>query len=84
MAKLWVGKDYMNCIVKDFVELDAPEIDLVNRETTPRLPWHDIHVMVQGTAARDIARHFIQRWNAIKVFIAKSISEIPVLFLFKV
>jgi len=31
------------------------------------MPWHDIGVMVQGLAARDVARHFIQRWNAVKV-----------------
>lgn len=41
--------------------------DLVDRNTTPRMPWHDIGVVVQGAAARDVARHFIQRWNAIKL-----------------
>ncbi|ODN06603.1 Phospholipase D1 [Orchesella cincta] len=30
------------------------------------MPWHDIAMLVQGNAARDVARHFIQRWNAIK------------------
>lgn len=35
------------------------------------MPWHDIGCVVQGAAARDVARHFIMRWNAIKVrFIA--------------
>lgn len=32
------------------------------------MPWHDVGVMVGGAAARDVARHFIQRWNAVKVF----------------
>ncbi|KOB64840.1 Phospholipase D1, partial [Operophtera brumata] len=41
--------------------------DLVDRHSTPRMPWHDIGVMVQNAAARDVARHFIQRWNAIKL-----------------
>jgi hypothetical protein len=41
--------------------------DLVDRDTTPRMPWHDVGAMVMGTAARDVARHFIQRWNAVKV-----------------
>jgi phospholipase D1/2 len=27
------------------------------------MPWHDIAVMVAGAAARDVARHFIQRLN---------------------
>ncbi len=30
-------------------------------QTFLRMPWHDIAVMVQGTAARDVGRHFIQR-----------------------
>jgi len=30
------------------------------------MPWHDVAGCVCGPAARDIARHFIQRWNYIK------------------
>lgn len=66
-AKLWIGKDYVNFIVKDFSNLDLPFIDLVDRQTTPRMPWHDVGVIVMGAAARDVARHFIQRWNATKL-----------------
>lgn len=32
------------------------------------MPWHDIHAVTYGSSARDLARHFIQRWNATKVF----------------
>ncbi|XP_034933646.1 phospholipase D1 [Chelonus insularis] len=78
-AKLWLGKDYMNLIVKDFYDLERPYHDLVDRSTTPRMPWHDIGVMVQGAAARDIARHFIQRWNAIKMEKAKLNKAYPFL-----
>ncbi|XP_045534093.1 phospholipase D2 isoform X1 [Papilio machaon] len=66
-SKLWIGKDYVNFIVKDFNNLDLPFVDLVDRNTTPRMPWHDVGVVVQHAAARDVARHFIQRWNAIKL-----------------
>lgn len=66
VTKLWLGKDYVNFIVKDFNDLEKPYQDLIDRSNTPRMPWHDIGVMVQGATARDIARHFIQRWNAIK------------------
>lgn len=31
------------------------------------MPWHDIASAVHGKAARDVARHFIQRWNFTKV-----------------
>lgn len=65
-AKLWVGKDYANFIVKDFA-VDSPFVDQVDRASVPRMPWHDIATGVTGSAARDVARHFIQRWNAIKV-----------------
>ena len=31
------------------------------------MPWHDIGAVVYGKAARDVARHFIGRWNFTKV-----------------
>lgn len=66
-AKYWMGKDYTNFILKDFTNLDAPYADLVDRSVTPRMPWHDIGGVVAGPVARDMARHFIQRWNAVKL-----------------
>lgn len=41
--------------------------DFIDRYSTPRMPWHDIASVVHGKAARDVARHFIQRWNFTKV-----------------
>lgn len=41
--------------------------DFIDRYSTPRMPWHDIGSVVHGKAARDVARHFIQRWNFTKV-----------------
>ncbi|CAH2091665.1 unnamed protein product [Euphydryas editha] len=78
-SKLWIGKDYVNFIVKDFNSLDMPFVDLVDRNTTPRMPWHDVGVVVQGAAARDVARHFIQRWNAIKLEKARQNANYPYL-----
>ncbi|XP_055588659.1 phospholipase D2 [Uranotaenia lowii] len=66
-AKFWIGKDYINFIVKDFSNLDMPYVDLVDRSSTVRMPWHDVATVVLGQAARDVARHFIERWNAIKL-----------------
>lgn len=31
------------------------------------MPWHDEALVVFGESARDVARHFIQRWNIHKV-----------------
>ena len=45
------------------------------------MPWHDISSVVHGKAARDVARHFIQRWNFTKVsrggrFLSVSLGQI--------
>ncbi|GAB1606903.1 phospholipase D1-like [Argonauta hians] len=79
-TKLWIGKDYCNFIFKDFVDLEAPFEDLIDRTKTPRMPWHDIGVAVYGTAAQDVARHFIQRWNMIKVKKVRDDEQYPFLF----
>lgn len=78
-AKFWYGKDYTNFIMKDFVFLDAPYQDLVDRTTTPRMPWHDVGVMVIGSTARDVSRHFIQRWNATKLEKTRDNQSFPYL-----
>lgn len=57
------GKDYSNPRVKDFVEVHLPDRDMIDRTTIPRMPWHDCHSRLEGQPARDVARHFIQRWN---------------------
>ena len=33
------------------------------------MPWHDIASVVYGAAARDVGRHFIQRYNFTKVHV---------------
>ncbi|XP_062993434.1 phospholipase D2 [Elgaria multicarinata webbii] len=69
--RLWLGKDYSNLIAKDWVQLDRPFEDFIDRCQTPRMPWRDVGVAVHGVAARDVARHFIQRWNFTKIIKAK-------------
>uniref|UniRef100_A0A672S2P0 phospholipase D n=1 Tax=Sinocyclocheilus grahami TaxID=75366 RepID=A0A672S2P0_SINGR len=66
-TRFWHGKDYCNFVYKDWVRLDKPFDDFIDRYTTPRMPWHDISSVVHGKAARDVARHFIQRWNFTKI-----------------
>ncbi|KAF8792040.1 Phospholipase D1 like protein [Argiope bruennichi] len=62
----WHGKDYANFIFKDLYNLHQPYSDNIDRNVTPRMPWHDVGLFVQGKIARDIARHFILRWNHAK------------------
>jgi phosphatidylserine/phosphatidylglycerophosphate/cardiolipin synthase-like enzyme len=65
-SKFWIGKDYCNFVFKDIKNVHSPFQDSIDRTSTPRMPWHDVAGCVMGAAARDIARHFIQRWNYIK------------------
>ncbi|QNP99062.1 Phospholipase D1 [Yarrowia lipolytica] len=62
-TQLFPGKDYSNPRTKDFFSLDKPFEDMYDRQKVPRMPWHDIHMMVVGQPARDLVRHFVQRWN---------------------
>lgn len=62
-CQLWPGKDYSNPRVQDFFALHEPYAEMYDRSKTPRMPWHDVSMQVVGQAARDLTRHFVQRWN---------------------
>lgn len=62
-GQIWPGKDYSNQRVSDFFNLTRPEEDMYDRDRVPRQPWHDIGLQLVGQPARDLCRHFIQRWN---------------------
>lgn len=62
-CQVWPGKDYSNPRVQDFYALDRPYEEMYDRTKVPRMPWHDISMTVVGQPARDVARHFVQRWN---------------------
>lgn len=62
-CQLWPGKDYSNPRVQDFYALHEPYAEMYDRSKVPRMPWHDISMQVVGQPARDLTRHFVQRWN---------------------
>ncbi|ORY08356.1 hypothetical protein BCR34DRAFT_12903 [Clohesyomyces aquaticus] len=62
-CQLWPGKDYSNPRVQDFYNLDKPYEEMYDRSKVPRMPWHDIGMQIVGQPARDLTRHFVQRWN---------------------
>ena len=64
-CQLWPGKDYSNPRVQDFFSLDKPYEEMYDRTKVGRMPWHDIHMQIVGQPARDLTRHFVQRWNYI-------------------
>ncbi|KAI8359820.1 hypothetical protein BD560DRAFT_449073 [Blakeslea trispora] len=64
--QVWPGKDYSNPRIIDFHTLSKPFEDNQDRKTLPRMPWHDISLRIAGPAARDVSRHFVQRWNFLR------------------
>ena len=64
-CQLWPGKDYSNPRVQDFYALNKPYEEMYDRQRVARMPWHDISMQVVGQPARDLTRHFVQRWNYI-------------------
>ncbi|KAH9825830.1 Phospholipase D Active site motifs, partial [Teratosphaeria destructans] len=64
-CQVWPGKDYSNPRVQDFYALDRPYEEMYDRAKVPRMPWHDISMQIVGQPARDVGRHFVQRWNYI-------------------
>ncbi|GAU96154.1 hypothetical protein RvY_07640-2 [Ramazzottius varieornatus] len=75
----WIGKDYINEVREAFSQSDNghPYEDELDRDKVPRLPWHDAGTCMWGVAARDLARHFIQKWNACKFQKVRFESEYP-------
>ncbi|KAI1315945.1 hypothetical protein EDD11_000195 [Mortierella claussenii] len=63
---IWPGQDYSNPRIKDFANVKEYDADLIERKLLSRMPWHDVSIGVAGQPARDIARHFVQRWNFVK------------------
>jgi phosphatidylserine/phosphatidylglycerophosphate/cardiolipin synthase-like enzyme len=47
----------------------------IDKTIVPRMPWHDISVRIQGSAVKDLTRHFIQYWNFVLTSSLKKNSE---------
>lgn len=57
------GIDYSNSRVQDFTNVSDWEHDRIDRKKVPRMPWHDLALMVKGDAAYDVSVHYIELWN---------------------
>lgn len=76
---IWPGKDYYNPRESEPNSWEDTMKDQLNREKYPRMPWHDVHCALWGPPCRDIARHFVQRWNYAKRNKAPYEEAIPLL-----
>ncbi|XP_047315494.1 phospholipase D zeta 1-like isoform X2 [Impatiens glandulifera] len=76
---IWPGKDYYNPRESEPNSWDDTMKDELDRKKYPRMPWHDVHCALWGPPCRDIARHFVQRWNYAKRSKAPNEQAIPLL-----
>ncbi|KAG8947797.1 Phospholipase D1 [Tulasnella sp. 424] len=57
------SEDCSNSRAMDFHNLNKPHEDMDDRSKVARMPWHDVGLKLDGQPARDLCRHFVQRWN---------------------
>ncbi|TFK38573.1 phospholipase D [Crucibulum laeve] len=63
---LFPGQDYNNARVMDFKDVYNYASNTLSILETGRMPWHDVHMTLVGSAVLDIVQHFVERWNEIK------------------
>jgi hypothetical protein len=63
---LFPGVDFYNPLVKDIVKGREWKLSLVEPSTVPRMPWHDVGVMVEGPVVDDFVYHYRSYWNNTK------------------
>ncbi|VXB03598.1 Phospholipase D Active site motif-containing protein [Pseudomonas sp. 8AS] len=39
---------------------------MLDSKTQPRMPWHDVHMRLEGASVYDLSRNFISRWNSLQ------------------
>ncbi|XP_050372117.1 phospholipase D zeta 1 isoform X2 [Argentina anserina] len=76
---IWPGKDYYNPRESEPNSWEDTMKDELDRGKYPRMPWHDVHCAIWGPPCRDVARHFVQRWNYAKRNKAPNEQTIPLL-----
>ncbi|XP_017646720.2 phospholipase D zeta 1-like isoform X1 [Gossypium arboreum] len=76
---VWPGKDYYNPRESEPNSWEDTVKDELDRGKYPRMPWHDVHCALWGPSCRDVARHFVQRWNYAKRNKAPYEEAIPLL-----
>ena len=61
-ARIYPGIEYNNTRIKDFENVKHINRNGIARHL-PRLPWHDVGVMLGGPCVKDVSQHFIEYWN---------------------
>jgi phospholipase D1/2 len=63
---LFPGQDYNNARILDFQNVSNYVSGTISVLDSPRMPWHDVHMTIDGPVVLDIVQHFVERWNEIK------------------
>ncbi|KAF6747521.1 phospholipase D [Ephemerocybe angulata] len=63
---LFPGQDYNNARIMDFKDVYNYASNTLSILDSARMPWHDVHMTLTGSAVLDIVQHFVERWNEVK------------------
>ncbi|KAI0259452.1 hypothetical protein BC834DRAFT_630910 [Gloeopeniophorella convolvens] len=63
---LFPGQDYNNARITDFQDVYNYVSGTISVLESPRMPWHDVHMTIDGPVVLDIVQHFVERWNEVK------------------
>lgn len=63
---LFPGQDYNNARILDFQDVKNYVSGTISVLESPRMPWHDTHMTIDGPVVLDIVQHFVERWNEVK------------------
>lgn len=67
-AEVYAGQEYNNVRIQDFNDVDKPFNDGVDRSDIPRMGWHDVALEITGPVCVSLERHFIERWEFLRIF----------------
>lgn len=67
-SQVFSGQDYNNARFKDFTNVETPFLDGVERAEIPRMGWHDVAIQINGPACVSLERHFVERWEFLRVY----------------
>lgn len=62
---VYPGQDYNNARVMDFVAVDHPDDNKLDRSKASRMGWSDVSFCLSGPVVNDLKEHFADRWNFI-------------------
>ncbi|KAH9974594.1 hypothetical protein BGW80DRAFT_1436752 [Lactifluus volemus] len=63
---IFPGQDFNNDRITDYHNVSDYVNENISVLESPRMPWQDVHMTIDGPVVLDIVQHFIERWNWIK------------------